>query len=79
MDVLLGLPTLSIHFVNLRVFQIVEKLSVSTPSPQVKLKLLKEIAREYNVEWDSSKTESELSRKPEDLLVTFLASFLLYA
>nr|GLL43426.1 IST1 homolog [Ipomoea trifida] len=47
---------------------IVEKLSVSTPSPQVKLKLLKEIAREYNVEWDSSKTESELSRKPEDLL-----------
>ncbi|GFZ16092.1 regulator of Vps4 activity in the MVB pathway protein [Actinidia rufa] len=47
---------------------IIEKLSVSAPSPEVKLKVLKDIVHEYNVEWDSSKTEAEFSKKPEDLL-----------
>ncbi|CAH2062613.1 unnamed protein product [Thlaspi arvense] len=47
---------------------IIEKLSVSAPSAEVKLKVLKDIAQEYNVEWDSSKTEAEFSKKPEDLL-----------
>ncbi|KAK3006099.1 hypothetical protein RJ639_017422 [Escallonia herrerae] len=47
---------------------IIEKLSVSTPPAEVKLKVLKDIAREYNVEWDSSNTEAEFSKKPEDLL-----------
>ncbi|XP_009804183.1 uncharacterized protein [Nicotiana sylvestris] len=47
---------------------IVEKLSVSAPSAEIKLNVLKEIAREYNVEWDSSNTEEELRKKPEDLL-----------
>lgn len=47
---------------------IIEKLSVSTPSAGVKLKVLKDIAQEYNVEWDSSQTEAEFSKKPEDLL-----------
>ncbi|KAL7001142.1 hypothetical protein U1Q18_002296 [Sarracenia purpurea var. burkii] len=47
---------------------IIEKLSVSAPSTGVKLKVLKDIAQEYNVEWDSSKTEAEFSKKPEDLL-----------
>lgn len=47
---------------------IIEKLSVSSPSAEVRLQVLKEIAKEYNVLWDSSKTEAELSRKPEDLL-----------
>ncbi|KAK6921738.1 Vacuolar protein sorting-associated protein Ist1 [Dillenia turbinata] len=47
---------------------IIEKLSVSAPSPEAKLKLLKEIALEYSLEWDSSNTEAELSKKHEDLL-----------
>ncbi|KAK2971592.1 hypothetical protein RJ640_017961 [Escallonia rubra] len=47
---------------------IIEKLSVSTPPAEVKLKVLKDIAQEYNVEWDSSNTEAEFSKKPEDLL-----------
>ncbi|KAK4373307.1 hypothetical protein RND71_008691 [Anisodus tanguticus] len=47
---------------------IVEKLSVGAPSAKVRLNLLKEIAEEYSVEWDSSNTEAELSKKPEDLL-----------
>lgn len=47
---------------------IIEKLSVSSPSAEVRLQVLKEIAKEFNVLWDSSKTEAEWSRKPEDLL-----------
>lgn len=47
---------------------IIEKLSVSAPSGEVKLEVLKEIAREYNLEWDSSISEAELSKKHEDLL-----------
>ncbi|KAG8366621.1 hypothetical protein BUALT_Bualt17G0098800 [Buddleja alternifolia] len=47
---------------------IVEKLSVNAPPPEVKLKLLKEIALEYNVNWDSTKTETEFKKKAEDLL-----------
>lgn len=49
--------------------QIIEKLSVSTPTGEVKLKQLKEIALEYDLEWDSSNTEAELSKRHEDLLV----------
>ncbi|XP_073134620.1 uncharacterized protein [Henckelia pumila] len=47
---------------------IIEKLTVSSPPPQVKLRVLKEIALEHNVDWDSSKTEAEFSKKAEDLL-----------
>lgn len=47
---------------------IIEKLSVYTPSGEVKLNVLKEIAREYNLLWDSSKTEAEFNKLPEDLL-----------
>ncbi|XP_024992170.1 IST1-like protein [Cynara cardunculus var. scolymus] len=47
---------------------IIEKLSVYTPSGDVKLKVLKEIAQEYHVSWDSSKTEAEFNKMPEDLL-----------
>lgn len=49
--------------------QIIEKLSVSAPSGEARLKVLKEIAQEYNLNWDSSNTEAEFSRKHEDLLV----------
>lgn len=47
---------------------IIEKLSVSTPSGVSRLKVLKDIAQEYNVEWNSSKTEAEFRKQPEDLL-----------
>lgn len=47
---------------------IIEKLSVSAPSGEARLKVLKEIAQEYNLNWDSSNTEAEFSRKHEDLL-----------
>ncbi|PIN22542.1 Spindle pole body protein [Handroanthus impetiginosus] len=47
---------------------IIEKLSVSAPPADVKLKVLEEIALEYNVNWDSTNTEAEFSKKPEDLL-----------
>ena len=51
--------------------QIIEKLSVKAPSAESKLKVLKAIAQEYGLEWDSSNTEAELNKKYEDLLVTF--------
>ncbi|KAK9226801.1 hypothetical protein WN943_011849 [Citrus x changshan-huyou] len=52
---------------------IIEKLSVSAPSSEARLKVLKEIAQEHNLNWDSSNTESELSKKHEDLLQKLLA------
>ncbi len=50
-------------------WQIIEKLSVTTPSGVLKLKLLKEIATEHNVEWDSTSAEADLLKVPQDLLV----------
>ncbi|XP_044490565.1 IST1 homolog [Mangifera indica] len=47
---------------------IIEKLSVSAPSPEARLSVLKEIAEEYNVVWDSFQTEAALNKKHEDLL-----------
>ncbi|KAL6126045.1 hypothetical protein ACLB2K_074096 [Fragaria x ananassa] len=49
---------------------IIEKLSVSAPSGEERLKVLKEIAQEYNLNWDSSSSEAEFSRKHEDLLTS---------
>lgn len=51
--------------------QIIEKLSVSAPSPEARLSVLKEIAEEYNVVWDSFQTEAALNKKHEDLLVSY--------
>lgn len=51
--------------------QIIEKLSIHAPSGAVKLKVLRDIAEEYNLAWDSSKTEAEFSKNHEDLLVLF--------
>ncbi|GLJ23867.1 hypothetical protein SUGI_0453520 [Cryptomeria japonica] len=47
---------------------IIEKLSVKAPSGQVKLKLMKEIAKEYHVDWDPAESEEEFLKRPEDLL-----------
>ncbi|CAL9128882.1 unnamed protein product [Musa textilis] len=45
------------------------EVNFGAPSAEVKVKVLKAIAQEYNLEWDSSDTESELNKKHEDLLV----------
>ncbi|KAL2468043.1 Regulator of Vps4 activity in the MVB pathway protein [Forsythia ovata] len=48
--------------------QLVELLSVRAPAPDVKLKLLKEIAEEHELDWDPNASESELLKPHEDLL-----------
>lgn len=53
----------------------IEKLSVRAPPGDVKLKLMKDIAVEQNVDWDPTATESELLKAPEDLLVSVLLLF----
>lgn len=47
---------------------LIDKLSVKTPSGEVKLKVLKEIAKEYQVEWDTTESEMELLKPPEELI-----------
>ncbi|XP_057490222.1 uncharacterized protein LOC130776075 isoform X2 [Actinidia eriantha] len=47
---------------------LIEKLSVRTPSGQVKLKVMKEIAKEYQIEWDTAESEMELLKPPEELI-----------
>ncbi|ONK79851.1 uncharacterized protein A4U43_C01F10810 [Asparagus officinalis] len=47
---------------------LIEKLSVRKPSGEVKMKVMKEIAKEYLVEWDATESEKELLQPPEELL-----------
>uniref|UniRef100_A0A7N0ZXV4 IST1 homolog n=2 Tax=Kalanchoe fedtschenkoi TaxID=63787 RepID=A0A7N0ZXV4_KALFE len=47
---------------------LIERLSVNAPSAEARLELLKQIAREYNLNWDSSNTEAEFRKNHEDLL-----------
>ncbi|GER41993.1 regulator of Vps4 activity in the MVB pathway protein [Striga asiatica] len=48
--------------------QLVELLSVRAPAGDVKLKLMKEIAEEHQLDWDPTASESELLKPHEDLL-----------
>ncbi|KAI8550519.1 hypothetical protein RHMOL_Rhmol06G0113300 [Rhododendron molle] len=48
--------------------QLVELLSVRAPDSDVKLKLLKEIAEEHELDWDPAASEKELLKSHEDLL-----------
>ncbi|KAI4375178.1 hypothetical protein MLD38_013082 [Melastoma candidum] len=48
--------------------QLIELLSVRAPSPDVKLKLLKDIAEEHELDWDPTASENELFKPHEDLL-----------
>ncbi|KAF5203330.1 Ist1-like protein [Thalictrum thalictroides] len=48
--------------------QIIELLSIRAPQAEVKLKLLKEIAEEHELDWDPAASETELFKQPEDLL-----------
>ncbi|XP_039033205.1 uncharacterized protein LOC120169053 [Hibiscus syriacus] len=48
--------------------QLIELLSVRAPSPEIKLKFLKEIAEEHELEWDPASTETQFFKPHEDLL-----------
>ncbi|KAE8100313.1 hypothetical protein FH972_018221 [Carpinus fangiana] len=48
--------------------QLIELLSVRAPSPEKKLKLLKEIAEEHELDWDPAASETEFFKTHEDLL-----------
>ncbi|XP_066382166.1 uncharacterized protein [Miscanthus floridulus] len=48
--------------------QIIELLSIRPPPVDAKLKLLKEIAEEHEVDWDPSDAETEFLKPHEDLL-----------
>ncbi|KAI4314627.1 hypothetical protein L6164_027515 [Bauhinia variegata] len=45
---------------------LIDKLSVRTPPGEVKLKVMKEIAKEYQIEWDTTESEKELLKPPEE-------------
>ncbi|XP_038722588.1 uncharacterized protein LOC120014647 isoform X2 [Tripterygium wilfordii] len=47
---------------------LIDKLSVRTPTGEVKLKILKEIAKEYQIDWDTTECEKELLKPPEELI-----------
>ncbi|XWS33925.1 hypothetical protein CRYUN_Cryun22dG0124800 [Craigia yunnanensis] len=47
---------------------LIDKLSVKTPSGEVKLKIMKEIVKEYNIEWDTTESEKELLKPPEEFI-----------
>ncbi|KAL5201479.1 hypothetical protein ABZP36_035833 [Zizania latifolia] len=47
---------------------LIEKLSVKKPSGQTKLKVLKEIAKEHQIDWDMTEIEQELLKPPEELI-----------
>ncbi|XP_043713022.1 uncharacterized protein LOC122661629 [Telopea speciosissima] len=47
---------------------LIEKLSVRTTTGEVKLKVMKEIAKEYQIEWDTTESEKELLKPPEELI-----------
>ncbi|KAJ1693025.1 hypothetical protein LUZ63_009723 [Rhynchospora breviuscula] len=47
---------------------LIEKLSVKKPTGEIKLKVMKAIAKEYQVDWDMTETEQELLKPPEERL-----------
>ncbi|CAI9777690.1 unnamed protein product [Fraxinus pennsylvanica] len=44
---------------------LIEKLSIRSPTGETKLKVLKEIAKEYQANWDTTESETELLKPPE--------------
>lgn len=47
---------------------LIDKLSVRTPTGEVKLKVMKEIAKEHQIEWDTEESEKELLKAPEEMI-----------
>ena len=54
--------------------KLIEKLSVRTPTGQVKLKIMKDIAKEFQIEWDTIESEQELLKNPEERIVSTAAT-----
>lgn len=50
--------------------QVIKLLSGRAPPVEEKLKLLKEIAEEHELDWDPAATEKEFLKSHEDLLVS---------
>lgn len=50
-------------------FKLVEKLSAVAPNVQTKVKVLSDVAKEHNIEWDPTSFEEKESKPPNDLLV----------
>jgi len=48
---------------------LIDKLSVRTPTGEVKLKVMKEIAKEFQIQWDTTESEMELLKPPEERIV----------
>ncbi|XP_056849303.1 uncharacterized protein LOC108819485 isoform X1 [Raphanus sativus] len=48
---------------------LVDRLSVMRPYGEVKLKVMKEIAKEFQVDWDTKETEQELLKPQEQTIV----------
>ncbi|XP_027364688.1 uncharacterized protein LOC113871781 [Abrus precatorius] len=48
--------------------QLIELLSVQTPSAEKKMKLLKEVAAEHKLDWDPTASETEFFKNHDDLL-----------
>ncbi|KAG9450368.1 hypothetical protein H6P81_010333 [Aristolochia fimbriata] len=54
--------------VNRSPVKVIELLPVRAPSPEIKLKLLKDIAEEHELDWDPAATEGEYFKQHEYLL-----------
>jgi vacuolar protein sorting-associated protein IST1 len=53
---------------------LIDKLSVRNPGGEYKLKIMKEIAKEFQVDWDTTETEQELLKPQEESIVCLLIS-----
>ncbi|VAI20778.1 unnamed protein product [Triticum turgidum subsp. durum] len=49
---------------------LIEKLSANKPSGQTKLKVLKDIAKEHQIDWDPSEAEQDLLKPAEEMIVS---------
>lgn len=58
--------------------QLIDKLSVRTPTGEVKLKVMKEIAQEHKIDWDITESEKELLKPPEEPIVCHLYQMYIY-
>ncbi|KAL6011857.1 hypothetical protein ACLOJK_002323 [Asimina triloba] len=61
-------PTDIFMFQQAAISHLIEKLSVRAPTGEIKLKVMKEIAKEYQIKWDTAESEQELLKPPEELL-----------
>jgi hypothetical protein len=58
-----------LHSKLIPLLKLIEKLSIKKPSGQIKLKVLKDIAKEHQIDWDTAESEQELLKPPEELIV----------